>query len=196
MSGSSPEVGSSRMSSSAVEASAATRPTFCRLPLEYVRALLGGVELEALEQLVAPLRVEVAAEPAEQVDDLAAAQLRPQRHLARHVREPPVQGDRVAPRVAAEQPDGAGVGAEHPEQDADRRGLARSVRAEEAVDLAGADLEIEPVERPGGAEGLDESRDLDRLRHARLPPAPRGARSIVRAAPGGPPEPASARIGR
>ena len=66
--------------------------------------LLGRVELEALEQLVATSRVEVAAQPAEQIDDLAAAQLRPERHVAGHVREPPVQRDRVAPRVAAEQP--------------------------------------------------------------------------------------------
>ena len=34
ISGSSPDVGSSRISSSALEASAATRATFCRLPLE------------------------------------------------------------------------------------------------------------------------------------------------------------------
>ena len=47
--------------------------------------------------------VEVAAQPAEQVDHLAAAELRPQGDVARHVREPAVQRDGVAPRIAAEQ---------------------------------------------------------------------------------------------
>ena len=102
-----------------------------------VRAgLLRRVELEALEQLVAPARVEVAAQPAEQVDHLAAAELRPQADLAGDVREPAVQRHRVAPRIAAEELDAPGVGAQQPEQHADRRGLAGAVRSEESVDLA------------------------------------------------------------
>ena len=52
----------------------------------------------------------------EQVDHLAAGEVRPQRDVARHVRQPPVQRDRVAPGVAAEQPDVA----------ARRRGAARA----------------------------------------------------------------------
>ena len=67
-------------------------------------ALLGRVELEALEQLGAALLVEAAAQPPEQVDRLAAAQVRPQRDVAGHVGEPAVQRGRVAPRVAAQQP--------------------------------------------------------------------------------------------
>lgn len=42
ISGSSPEVGSSRMSRSTSEAKAATRATFWRFPLEYVRPFLVG----------------------------------------------------------------------------------------------------------------------------------------------------------
>ena len=53
-----------------------------------------------------------------------------------HVREPAVQRDRVAPRVAAEQPARARVGADEAEQHPDRRRLARAVRPEEAVHLA------------------------------------------------------------
>ncbi len=70
--------------------------------------------------------------------------------------------DGIAPRIAAEQAHGAAVGSEQPEQDADRDRLARAVRSEEAVDLTGANLEIEPVEGPGGTEGLDELLDPDR----------------------------------
>ena len=94
-------------------------------------------------------RVQPAAQPAEQVDHLAAGQVRPQRHVAGHVRQPAVQRRSRPPRVAAEQPDGAGVGAQQPEQDPERRGLAGAVRAEEAVHLAGADVQVEPVQRPG-----------------------------------------------
>ena len=100
-------------------------------------ALLGGVELEPLDQVGAPPLVDPAAQPAEQVDDLAAGERRPQVHVAGHVREPAVQLGRVAPRVAAEQPDRAGVGAQQAEQHADRGGLAGPVRAEEAMHLAG-----------------------------------------------------------
>ncbi len=78
ISGSSPEVGSSRISSSTSEASAATSATFWRLPLEYARPFFVRVELEALEQLVAARGVEPAAQPAEQVDHLAAGEVRPQ----------------------------------------------------------------------------------------------------------------------
>src|SRR5205823_699952 len=46
------------------------------------------------------------------------------------------------------------------------RGLAGAVRAEEAVHFTAPHDEVEPVERPGAAEGLDKPRDLDRVLHA------------------------------
>jgi hypothetical protein len=58
-----------------------------------------------------------------------------------------VQLDRVAPRVAAEQSDLAAVLAQQAEQDADGRRLARTVRSQEGMHLAGANLEIEAVKR-------------------------------------------------
>ena len=125
-------------------------------------ALLRRVELEALEQLGAPPRVEPAAQAAEQVDRLAAGQRRPQVHVAGDVGEPPVQRHRVGPRVAAEHPRLSPGLAQQPEQDADRGRLARPVGPEEAVDLAGGHLEVEPVERAEVAERLDEAGDLDR----------------------------------
>jgi len=61
-----------------------------------------------------------------------------------------VQARRVAPRVAAEEGHGAagrpGVLAKQAEQDADRGGLARAVRPQEGVYLAGADSEVQAVQ--------------------------------------------------
>jgi hypothetical protein len=76
-----------------------------------------------------------------------------------------VQRHHVAPRVAVEQAQGAAVRAQQAEQDADRRGLARPVGSQEAVHLAGGDLEVEAVERLRVAEGLAQIRDRDRGRH-------------------------------
>ena len=99
-------------------------------------ALLRRVELEALDQLGAALLVDAAAQPAEQVDDLAAGEVGPERDVAGHVGEPAVQLVGVAPRVAAEEGGAAAVGAQQAEQDADGGGLPGAVGAEEAVDLA------------------------------------------------------------
>ena len=65
-----------------------------------------------------------------------------------------MEGRGVVPRVAAQEGDGAGVGADEPEEDADGGGLSRAVRAEEAVHLAGLHLEVEAVESDGRSEGL------------------------------------------
>jgi hypothetical protein len=54
---------------------------------------------------------------------------------------------------------------EEAEQDADRRRLARAVGPEEPVHLAGLDAQVQPVERAGGTEGLDEAGDVDRGCH-------------------------------
>ena len=98
-------------------------------------ALLGGVQLEPLQQDVAPRPVERAAQRAEQVDDLAAGEVRPQVHLARHVCQATVQRNRITPRVAAEQRDDPGVPAQQAEQDADRGRLAGAIRPQEPVHL-------------------------------------------------------------
>ena len=63
----------------------------------------------------------------------------------------------LAPRVAAEEGGHAAVGPEQPEEDPERRGLARSVGPEEAVDLAGLDVEVEPVEGDCAAKCLRRS---------------------------------------
>ena len=136
ISGSSPEVGSSSRSSSTSDGERGDQRDLLPVALGVGPALLGRVELEALQQLVPAVRVEAAAQPAEQVDGLAAGQVRPERDVAGDVREPAVQ--RTASRHGSPPSSRtvAGVGAEQPEQDPDGGRLARAVRAEEAVHLA------------------------------------------------------------
>ena len=102
--------------------------------------------------------------------------------IARYVRQAAVQGDGVAPRVAAEQPCDARVGAQPAEQHPDRGRLARAVGAEEAVHLTGRDLQVEAVEGAGLAEGLDQVVNVDRA-VVHVPDAAkrgRGARPRIR----------------
>ena len=73
-----------------------------------------------------------------------------------------VQGDRVAPGVAAQEPGGAGVGPQQPEQDAQGGGLAGPVGAEEPVHFAGPHGQVQPVEGTGAPEPLLQRLDLDR----------------------------------
>ena len=108
--------------------------------------LLARVEVEPLDEFGAPGIVESATHAGEQVDGFAARQGRPQRHVAGHIGEVAVQGDGVAPRVAAEDSRVAGVGAQQAEQHPQRRRFAGAVRAEEAVHLARFDDEVEAVE--------------------------------------------------
>jgi len=65
-----------------------------------------------------------------------------------------VQRGRVPPRVAAEQGDVAAVLVEQAEQNADRGGLARAVRAEEGMHLADGDRQVKAVKRRCLAEEL------------------------------------------
>ena len=102
------------------------------------------------------MRIAAATEVAQHVDHLSTAEVRPQVHLTGHVRQASVQADRVAPRVAAEQGEPALVGAEHPEQDPDRRRLAGPVGSEEAVHLPRPYLQVEMIKGSRvGSEVLD-----------------------------------------
>jgi hypothetical protein len=58
----------------------------------------------------------------------------------------------LPPRVTTEKPGGATVGAQQPEQDADRGGLAGTVGTEESVDLTRGDGQVQPVEGGRGTE--------------------------------------------
>ena len=76
-----------------------------------------------------------------------------------------MEGLDVTPGVAAQEGDGAGVGADEAEEDADGGGLPRAVRAEEAVHLAGLHLEVEAVEGDDRAEGLAQAGHGDGSAH-------------------------------
>jgi hypothetical protein len=165
MSGSSPDVGSSRISSSTLDASAATSATFCRFALRVRARLLGRVQLEPLEQLRAAALVQPAAEAAEQIDRLAAGQVGPEVDVSGHVREPAVERDGIAQRIAAQEPRLARIGAQQAEQNPDRGRLPGAVRAEEPVHLAGLHGQVQPIQRPGRAKGLDQPGDGDRGFH-------------------------------
>src|SRR5699024_97486 len=67
-------------------------------------------------------------------------------------------GDRVRDghRLAAER-DLALRGLVRSREDLDERGLAGPVLAEQAVHLAGGDVEVDAVERPGAGEELDDA---------------------------------------
>src|SRR6185437_13294210 len=96
------------------------------------------------------------------VDRLSPGQARPERDVAGHVCEAPVQGHRVTPGVRAEQAYLAGVRAQEAEQHADGGGLAGAVRAEEAVHLAPLHPQIQAVEGARAPEVLAQPGDLDR----------------------------------
>ena len=128
-------------------------------------SLLGRVQLEALDQVAPAGLVDPAPQPAEQVDHLAAGQVRPQVHVAGHVGQPAVQGRGVAPGVAVEEAYVAGVRSQEPQQDPDGRRLAGAVRPEEAVHLPRGHDQVEAVQGAGAAEVLGQVMDLDRIAH-------------------------------
>ena len=122
--------------------------------------------MEALEELLPTNRVESSPQVAEQVDHLPTGEVRPQIHFTGHVGKTPVQRHGVVPWVMPQQGNLPAVGAQQPEENADRGRLPRAIRSEEAVNLARLDTELEMVERPGtGPEVLDESIDLYGGRH-------------------------------
>ena len=68
-------------------------------------ALLRRIQIEALDHLAPPLRVETGTEAAEQIDRLATGQPRPEVDVAGNVGHPVVELDGVGPRVLTEDPD-------------------------------------------------------------------------------------------
>src|SRR5215207_9581581 len=127
---------------------------------------LRGVELEAVDQVRPPLLVEATAQPAQQVDDLAAREVGPQVHVPGHVRQLTMQLGSVTPGIPAEQRDRARVGAQQTQQYANRGRLAGAVGAEEAMHLAARNAQVEAVEGRRAPEALDQAGDVDDCVHA------------------------------
>ena len=68
----------------------------------------------------------------------------------------------VPPRIKAQNPDLAGIGAAEAFADLDRGGLAGAVRAEKGENLAAPHGQRQPVDRASAPVALDEPPDLDR----------------------------------
>jgi hypothetical protein len=79
----------------------------------------------------------------------------------RHHAEDGAHGLRLAHAVVAGHRDRAARGAQERADDLEQRGLAGAVAAQQRDGLAGADLEVDPVEDALGAEDASETGDAD-----------------------------------
>ncbi len=162
-------MGSSRMSSSTSEASAATMATFCRLPLEYWRPRLVGSSSKRSSRSAR----RCSSRPPRSLPSrsMASPPVSPghSAHIAGHVGEPAVQRHHVVPRVAAEQLHAAAVGLQQAQQHPDRRGLAGAVRAEEPVHLAALDVQVQAAQRLERSVRLVQAFDADDVHTCTLP---------------------------
>jgi hypothetical protein len=127
---------------------------------------VGGVgEADPLQQLVAAalaLGLAEAVEGGLQAHVLAAGQQRVERRLLQRGADRRPHPRPLLDDVEAADPRGAGGGREEGGQHQHRRRLAGAVGAEEAVDLALGDLEVDPVDGPGAVLELAGQRfDLD-----------------------------------
>jgi hypothetical protein len=75
--------------------------------------------------------------------------------------DPAADGVSLGDHVVAQHPRDAGVGPQQGGQDPDDGGLAGAVGPEQAVDHAGGHGQVDPVDRLGFAEGLDQARHFD-----------------------------------
>ena len=119
--------------------------------MEYSRScrLRASVEPDHLDQLVDPLAAYVrrhVEQPAVEVERFLGVEEPVEIRLFRQVADPLVLGD-VGGRLAEDQRLALGR-KEQPQQQLDRRRLARAVRAQQAEDLAAADFQVERLEGP------------------------------------------------
>ena len=135
------------------------------IALRIAPSLARGIELELLDECVASSGIKSSAQPAEQVDDLASAQLRPEIDVTGDIRETSMQGGRVAPRIAAEENDVATIRSQQAERHAQRCRLPGSIRSEEAVDLALRHREVKGVKGQRAAEPLGNRAHAQDARH-------------------------------
>ena len=119
------------------------------LPIAFRQRLHAPVELdvEALGELFGKPDPREPAEPGEVRQVLPRGEPVVQAEVARQVADPPASA-RTSPRIDSEHAHSARRRTDEVEEQADGRRLARSVRAEEAVDLAGLDHEVETDDAP------------------------------------------------
>ena len=166
-SGSTPVVGSSRMSRSGSWIRAQQRPTFCFMPPESLPAgrsgngpRPGGVEQGA--DAAGALGVGHAEEPGEEVDVLEDAELEVEvlAQALGHVGDARAGGVAVGGlgHVAAEDADRAGLDLLRAGDQAHERGLADAVGADQADHAAGGDVEVS-ASSAGGPVGVRDAAD-------------------------------------
>ena len=113
--------------------------------------LVGAVrELKTLEKALRAARALRGRDPevrAVEEEDLARGQREVEVRPLRHDADPPLDGDSADPDLLLADPGAARRRPDARRQHADRRRLAGAVRAEQAEDLAGPDLERQVVER-------------------------------------------------
>ena len=164
--GSSPVVGSSRKR---VRRRVDQREREVEPPLHAARVgpdlpVAGRGEPDAGEQCVdqrLPLR---SADPVQrrlQAQVLATGQERVERRLLQRRADRRADLRPLPHDVEAGHRRPAGRGREERRQHVHRRRLPGPVRAQEAVDLAGRDRQVDPVDRPDRLEGPDQALDLD-----------------------------------
>src|SRR5204862_742301 len=110
-----------------------------------------------------------AVHPAEEADVLVHGQVLVERETLRHVADAALDAFRIAPHVGAAYDGGARGGPQQSAQHADGGGLAGTVAAEEAEDLAGAHVERHVIDGHEVAEALREIADLDGVGAVRRP---------------------------
>jgi len=117
------------------------------VPLGVGPDLLRRVEPEPLEEDVAVGDVDMAVDPAEQVEGLGAGQGGPQTHVAGDEGHGAVGGDRIGLAVDPEDLRPAGRRPDQAEEQADGGGLAGAVGPEVPEHLAAGHLEVERRQR-------------------------------------------------
>src|SRR5260221_11354556 len=111
---------------------------------------------------------DVAAQTRDVGDDRAAPPAAELGELARHVADPPLDRDRVAVRVEAEDRARATRRVAQAHEQLDRRRFAGAVRTEEAEDLALVHVEVDIEDPVSRAVVLGQLVGVDRDRHGRL----------------------------
>src|SRR6185369_14413525 len=109
--------------------------------------LRGGIEVEALAQLLRAVAVEARVDRRGEADDLGDPHPGVQRRLLREEAHARAHFSTVPRGVEAERRDAARVGVQEAVREAERRGLAGAVAPDEAEHGAGLDAERDVVER-------------------------------------------------
>ncbi len=165
-SGSSETVGSSRIRTAGSLTSASAIPRRWRMPREYVSTFRSATSARPTWSSSAAIR-SAAAGRGNPVEAGRVGEVRPpgqavvEADAVGEVADASLDGQRVAGRVDADHPGRAPGRLGQSQEHEDGRGLARPVRTQEAVDLAGADLEREVTDGRPGAVALGQPQRLD-----------------------------------